>query len=85
MLRELIGEGDFLEIHVDAPIDTCVARDPKGLYAKAKAGLIPNFTGIGSPYEAPENPDIHLYTGAFSAEVCAAEVLAALRQRGIAC
>ncbi|MCA3275783.1 MAG: sulfate adenylyltransferase subunit CysN [Roseomonas sp.] len=85
MLRELIGAEDFLEIHVDAPIETCMARDPKGLYAKAKAGLIPNFTGLGSPYEPPETPDIRLGTGASTAEDCAAQVLAALRQKGIAC
>ena len=85
MLRELIGDQDFLEIHVDAPIETCMARDPKGLYAKAKAGLIPNFTGLGSPYEPPETPDILLNTGEASAEDCAGRVLAALRQRGIAC
>lgn len=85
MLRELVGAEDFVEIHVDASIETCMARDPKGLYAKAKAGLIPNFTGLGSPYEPPEAPDIHLHTGDSSAEACAARVLAALRQRGIAC
>ncbi|MFM7779471.1 MAG: adenylyl-sulfate kinase, partial [Alphaproteobacteria bacterium] len=85
MLRELVGAEDFVEIHVDAPIETCITRDPKGLYAKAKAGLIPNFTGLGSPYEPPENPNIHLHTGDSSAEACAAQVLAALRQRGIAC
>jgi bifunctional enzyme CysN/CysC len=85
MLRELLPAGEFLEIHVDAPIETCIARDPKGLYAKAKAGLIPNFTGISSPYEAPENPDIHIKTGDFTAEECAEQVLQALRGKGIAC
>ena len=85
MLRELIGEDDFLEIHVDAPIEACITRDPKGLYAKAKAGLIPNFTGLGSPYEPPEIPDIHLKTGESGAEACAEQVLAVLRQRGFAC
>ena len=85
MLRDLIGDNDFLEIHVDAPIEICIARDPKGLYVKAKAGLIPNFTGLGSPYEAPEKPDISLKTAESSAEACAEQVLAILRQRGIAC
>jgi bifunctional enzyme CysN/CysC len=85
MLRELVGAEDFVEIHVDASIETCISRDPKGLYARAKAGLIPNFTGLGSPYEPPEKPDIHLHTGDSSAEACAAQVLVALRQRGIAC
>ena len=85
MLRELMPNGEFLEIHVDAPLETCIARDPKGLYAKAQAGLIPNFTGINSPYEAPENPEIHLETGAATAEECAEQVLQALRAKGIAC
>ena len=50
---------EFLEIFVDTPLDVAEARDPKGLYKKARQGEIPNFTGIGSPYEAPETPDIH--------------------------
>jgi bifunctional enzyme CysN/CysC len=85
MLRELIGAEDFLEIHVDASLETCMARDPNGLYAKAKAGLIPNFTGIGSPYEAPEQPDILLKTGEGTAAQCAEQVLDVLRSKGIAC
>ena len=85
MLRELLPVGEFIEIHVDATIESCIARDPKGLYAKAKAGLIPNFTGINSPYEAPENPDIHLNTGNFTAEECAEQVLQVLRGKGVAC
>ena len=85
MLRELVGAQDFLEIHVDASLETCIARDPKWLYAKAKAGLIPNFTGIGSPYEAPERPDIHLSTGDCTAAECAEKVLQSLRGRAIAC
>jgi adenylyl-sulfate kinase len=60
MARRLLPEGEFLEIHVDAPLDVCAGRDPKGLYAKARAGLIKNFTGIDSPYEAPEAPDLRL-------------------------
>ncbi|NRP89762.1 Bifunctional enzyme CysN/CysC [Ensifer adhaerens] len=62
MARELMPDGEFIEVFVDAPIEECVRRDPKGLYKKAMAGQIPNFTGISSPYEAPENPDIHLHT-----------------------
>lgn len=62
MARELIGENEFIEVFVDTPIDECMKRDPKGLYKKAKAGEIDNFTGISSPYEAPENPEIHLHT-----------------------
>lgn len=62
MARELIGDGEFIEVFVDTPIEECVKRDPKGLYKKAKAGEIDNFTGISSPYEAPDNPEIHLHT-----------------------
>jgi bifunctional enzyme CysN/CysC len=85
MLRDLIGHSEFLEIYVDAPIETCITRDPKGLYAKAKAGQIPNFTGISSPYEAPEQPDIHLQTANATAEACAEQVLQVLRTKGLAC
>ena len=53
-------DGEFIEIFVDAPIEACIRRDPKGLYAKANAGKIKNFTGIDSPYEAPQAPDIHI-------------------------
>jgi bifunctional enzyme CysN/CysC len=62
MARELMPDGEFIEVFVDTPIEECVRRDPKGLYKKAMAGQIPNFTGISSPYEAPENPDIHLHS-----------------------
>ena len=56
-------EGDFVEVFVDTPLEVCEARDPKGLYKKARAGEIKNFTGISDPYEAPENPEIHLRGG----------------------
>jgi bifunctional enzyme CysN/CysC len=55
--RELMEEGEFIEIFVDASLDVCESRDPKGLYRKARAGRLPNFTGIGSPYEPPEKPE----------------------------
>ena len=58
-MRELVGD-DFVEVHVDAALDVCESRDPKGLYKKARAGEIPEFTGISSPYEAPENPDLRI-------------------------
>jgi bifunctional enzyme CysN/CysC len=58
MARELIGEDRFLEIHIDTPLAICEARDPKGLYRKARSGQLPDMTGIGSPYEAPEQPDM---------------------------
>jgi adenylylsulfate kinase len=60
MVRELLPEGRFIEIYVDTPLRVCEARDPKGLYKKARAGELPNFTGIDSVYEAPEQPDVHL-------------------------
>ncbi|MCA1441621.1 sulfate adenylyltransferase subunit CysN [Ensifer sp. IC4062] len=62
MARELMEKGEFIEIFVDTPLEECARRDPKGLYEKALAGKIANFTGISSPYEAPENPELHLHT-----------------------
>ncbi len=60
MVRELVEEGEFIEVFVDTPLDACIARDPKGLYRRTMAGQIKNFTGIDQPYEAPENPELHL-------------------------
>ncbi|MEN0074764.1 MAG: adenylyl-sulfate kinase, partial [Paracraurococcus sp.] len=62
MVRDLLPVGSFVEVFVDAPLEECIQRDPKGLYAKALAGTIPNFTGIGSAYEPPEAPDLVLRT-----------------------
>jgi bifunctional enzyme CysN/CysC len=62
VVRELLSDGEFVEIFVDASLEECLRRDPKGLYAKAKAGKIKNFTGIDSPYEPPENAEMHLHT-----------------------
>nr|WIE90864.1 sulfate adenylyltransferase subunit CysN [Mesorhizobium sp. WSM4875] len=62
MARELMGEGEFVEVFVDTPFEECARRDPKGLYARALSGEIKNFTGVDSPYETPENPEIHLET-----------------------
>ncbi|WP_018240587.1 sulfate adenylyltransferase subunit CysN [Ensifer sp. BR816] len=62
MARELMDEGEFIEIFVDTPIEECARRDPKGLYEKALAGKIANFTGVSSPYEVPESPELHLKT-----------------------
>jgi bifunctional enzyme CysN/CysC len=75
MVRDLLGQGEFLEIFVDTPLETCIQRDQKGLYAKAKAGKIKNFTGIDSPYEPPEAPDIHISTSGETAEFSAHQVL----------
>ncbi|HEU0278168.1 MAG TPA: adenylyl-sulfate kinase [Rhodanobacteraceae bacterium] len=78
MARALIGEGAFVEVFVDAPLAVCEARDVKGLYASARAGKIANFTGIGSPYEAPDAPEVHLHSDAESAADSAARVVTLL-------
>ena len=83
MVRALLKPGEFLEVFVDAPIGTCIRRDPKGLYARAQAGLIPNFTGLDSPYEAPEAPELHLPTDGRTPEASAEAVLERLRRIGI--
>ena len=69
--RSLFNEGEFVEVFVDTPLDECERRDVKGLYAKARGGLLPNFTGIDSPYEAPEHPEVHLRTSGQSVDECA--------------
>jgi bifunctional enzyme CysN/CysC len=83
MVRELTEPTAFLEIFVDTPLDECIRRDPKGLYAKAKAGSIENFTGFGSPYEAPDSPEIRVTTIGISPEIVAEQILAELRDRKI--
>ncbi|CCJ76493.1 Adenylylsulfate kinase [Cronobacter muytjensii 530] len=60
LVREQLGEGRFIEVFVDTPLEVCEARDPKGLYKKVRAGELRNFTGIDAVYEAPQNPEIHL-------------------------
>ena len=75
MARELFAEGEFLEIFVDTPIEECEKRDVKGLYAKARKGDLKNFTGIDSPYEAPDAPELRLPTTHLSAEVCVDQIL----------
>lgn len=79
MARALFNEGEFLEVFVDAPLAVCEQRDVKGLYAKARAGGIANFTGIGSPYEPPESPEVHLHSGDESAAESARRVIEALK------
>ena len=75
MARNLVEEGEFFEIFVDTPLDVCEARDPKGLYVKARRGEIPNFTGIDSTYEAPGDPDLRIDTTRLSAEQAAESVV----------
>jgi bifunctional enzyme CysN/CysC len=74
-VREMVGEGEFVEIFVDVPLAVAEERDPKGLYAKARGGLIPNFTGIGSAYEAPEAPEIWIDTTRMTPEEAAEEIV----------
>ncbi len=82
MARDLVEEGEFVEIFVDAPLELCERRDPKGLYKKARAGEVENFTSIDSAYEPPENPDIVLKTAAHPVEELADQVVAYLEERG---
>ena len=83
MVRRLVGEDEFVEVFVDTPIDDCIARDPKGLYAKAKAGKLVNFTGLDAPYEMPEHPEVHLHTLNHSPAELADAVLNLLQQREV--
>ncbi len=83
LARDCVEEAEFLEIFVDTPVDECRRRDPKGLYQKADAGQIRNFTGVDAPYEAPLTPEIRLPTLEGSPEILAAKVIDALRSRGI--
>ena len=79
MVREMMPDGEFIEVFVDAPLDVVEARDVKGLYAKARRGEIANFTGVSSPYEPPTEPDLHLRTDQLSPEAAADAVIARLR------
>ncbi|MDR9829328.1 adenylyl-sulfate kinase [Vibrio sp. FNV 38] len=80
--RALMAEGEFLEVFVDTPLEVCEQRDPKGLYKKARAGEIKNFTGIDSIYESPLNAEIHVATANKSIEACAEEVVEQLAAKG---
>jgi len=83
LARGLLAEGEFLEVFVDVPLAVAESRDAKGLYAKARRGELKNFTGIDSPYEPPEEPELRLDTSALSPEVAAERVIALLRLRGM--
>lgn len=74
-VRKTVGNENFIEVFVDCPLEVCEQRDVKGLYKKARAGEIPDFTGITSPFEAPENPEIHLHTDVQSLEESVTDVL----------
>ena len=81
--RDLVQKGDFIEIFCKAPLDICEQRDPKGLYKKARAGQIPEFTGISSPYEEPENAELIIETGNKSVDECVEQIIAFLKNKSI--
>lgn len=82
-VRGMVGHGDFIEIYCDTPIETCESRDVKGLYKKARAGQIAEFTGISSPYEASENPELTVHTGEAELDICVRQVLGEMARRGV--
>ncbi len=82
-VRALFAPGDFVEIFVHTPVEVCEQRDPKGLYKKARAGDLAEFTGVSAPYEAPEKPELVLESGTLGADACAARIVAYLEDRGV--
>lgn len=82
IVRNLVEQDEFIEIFIDAPIEICEQRDPKGLYRKARCGEIKNFTGIDSPYEAPLNPEIHIKTDVMVVEESVQLIINTLIQQG---
>ena len=83
MARGLLPEGEFIEIFIDTPLAVAEQRDPKGLYKKARRGELKNFTGIDSPYEEPDAPEIRIDTTALSADEAAERIIAHLKRLGI--
>ena len=81
-VRELMGEGDFVEIFIDTAVEICEERDPKGLYKKARTGEIPNFTGFSDPYEVPEKPEMIIKTVDWTAEEAAVLIIEMLEKSG---
>lgn len=81
--RELFEPGEFIEVFVDCPLEVCEQRDVKGLYRKARNGIIPEFTGISSPYEFPENPEIHIDSNGNSVSEDVQQILTYLEQSGL--
>ncbi len=82
-VRAIMGAGDFVEVHVDCPVEVCEQRDVKGLYKKARAGEIKEFTGISAPYEAPEKAELTINTAGQSVEASVAQILGYLEKQGI--
>ena len=83
MARDLLPPGEFLEVFVDTPLAVAESRDPKGLYRKARRGELQNFTGIDSPYERPESPEIHVDTTKVSIEAAAESIVEHLVRAGV--
>jgi adenylyl-sulfate kinase len=81
MVRNLFPAGEFVEVFMNTPIETCEHRDPKGLYRKARAGEIKDFTGINSPYEVPKHPEVALDTSVQSVDDCVAQLIGYLQDR----
>jgi len=82
-VRGMVEHGDFIEIFCNSPLEVCEFRDIKGLYKKARAGQIPEFTGISSPYEVPEDPELTVNTGTIDLDTCVQQVIDEIMQRGI--
>jgi adenylylsulfate kinase len=82
-VRDMVEQGDFIEAYCDTPIDICETRDVKGMYKKARAGEIADFTGISAPYEVPTKPEIAVDTGSLELDICAQQVINEIMQRGI--
>jgi len=83
VVRDLLGNGDFVEIFVHCPLEVCEQRDPKGLYQKARLGEIQNFTGINSPYEAPDSPELTLDSSVLTVEECVEQVIQYLKSQSL--
>lgn len=81
--RSLVEKNEFIEVFVDCPIDVCERRDPKGLYEKAKKGIIKDFTGIDSPYEKPENPEVNLKTHIEDVSTCVYKIIKKLIEKNV--
>lgn len=80
--RKMLDANEFIEVYIDTPIDVCEQRDPKGLYKKARAGEIKDFTGIDSGYDIPQSPEIHVKTADLSIEACAQKIVSYLDEQG---
>jgi bifunctional enzyme CysN/CysC len=83
MARELVGPDEFIEVYVDTPLEVCEVRDPKGLYRLARDGKLPNLTGVGSPYEAPEDAEIVLKAGEQAPADLLTLIMSFLKERGV--